>query len=189
MEEEWKDIPNYEGLYQASNLGKIRALTFHNNVCFKKRIHLLKQQIDKYNRKRITLQKEGKVKTFQVHTLIAITFLNKNNFKSLPTEDINSIALDNLEINHKDENPLNNCVDNLEWCTHLYNMQYGTGIIRNGIKHRKKINQYDLNGNLIRTWNSITEASNALKISQQIINMCCKEKIKIGKGYRWKYAK
>ena len=78
MEEIWKDIPNYEGIYQASNLGNIRVLIFHNNICVKNKIHLLKQQVDKYGRKRVMLYKNGKPKLYQVHTLIANTFLNKN---------------------------------------------------------------------------------------------------------------
>ena len=185
----WKDIPNYEGLYQASNLGNIRTLVFHNNVCFKKRIHILKQQIDKYGRKRVILTKNGNIKAFQTHTLIAITFLDKTIFKSMPNENKNLINLDTLEINHKDENPLNNNVSNLEWCTHSYNMHYGNIEIKKAIgKGYKKINQYDINGNFIKQWNNAIDIKNELNISKQSISYCCNNKTKTAGGYIWRYV-
>ena len=184
----WKDISGYEGLYQVSNLGNIRALTFHNNVCFKKRIHLLKQHIDRYGRYRIKLCNKGKYKLFQVHQLVAIAFLQKKYFKSMPYENRKIIDLETLEVNHKDENPLNNRAENLEWCTRSYNMHYGN--IRKKIEEKrkyKKVNQYDLNGNFIKTWNKVSDITNTLKISRQSISYCCNGKCKTASGYVWRY--
>ena len=111
MKEIWKDIPEYEGLYQVSNLGNVRSLNYNRTG----EIKLLKQgNVNGY--KVVILYKDGKKKNYLVHRLVAIAFLpNPNN---LPI------------INHKDENPSNNNVNNLEWCTQAYNTNYGEGIKR-----------------------------------------------------------
>ena len=115
----WKDIPNYEGLYQASNLGNVRSLDkivnagnqFGCKFKITKKGKVLKQHINKYGYKRVTLIVDNKAKNFQSHRLIAQTFIpNPNN---LP------------QVNHKDENKLNNKVENLEWCDSCYNINYG----------------------------------------------------------------
>lgn len=107
MNEIWKDIPGHEGKYQVSNLGRVRSLNYNRTG----KIKLLKQgNVNGY--KVVILYKDGKKKTYLVHRLVAIAFLlNPNN---LPI------------INHKDENPSNNNVNNLEWCTIAYNNTYGT---------------------------------------------------------------
>ena len=108
MKEIWKDISGYEGLYQVSNLGDVRSLNYRRNGELK----LLKQATNKQGYKQISLYKNGKIKTYKVHRLVAIAFIpNPNN---LPV------------VNHKDENPSNNNVNNLEWCTVAYNNTYGT---------------------------------------------------------------
>lgn len=104
----WKDIPGYEGFYQASNDGKVRSLNY-NHTREKK---IMKQSTDKLGYKRVMLCKNGKRKTFQVHRLVAIIFIP--NPKNLPC------------VNHKDENPSNNHINNLEWCSYSYNNNYGT---------------------------------------------------------------
>jgi hypothetical protein len=123
MENEiWKDIPNYEGLYQASNLGRIKSLDrvlkgkgknqFGSTFDMIKKGRILKQQITKKGYLKAYLIKDGKSKTFASHRIIALTFIpNPDNYKF---------------INHKDENKVNNRVDNLEWCTQSYNINYGT---------------------------------------------------------------
>lgn len=107
MKEMWKDIPGYEGLYQVSNLGNIRSLKYAGG----NKVKLLKQATTN-GYKQVQLSKNGKGKNHLVHRLVAIAFIpNPNN---LPV------------VNHKDENPSNNNVDNLEWCTQEYNINYGT---------------------------------------------------------------
>lgn len=188
MEEIWKDIPNYEGLYQASNLGNIRVMIFHNNICKKEKIHILKQQIDKYGRKRVILYKNGKPKLYQVHTLIANTFLNKNNYKKMKYEDKHNIDITKLEINHRDENPLNNCVENLEWCTHNYNMHYGNIKEKQKIgRNANKVIQYDIDFNKIKIWDRVIDITKEMGISKQSISYCCKGKTKMAGGYIWRY--
>ena len=107
MQEIWKDIEGYEGLYQVSNLGRIKSLNYLNTGITK----IMKQNLSG-NYATIGLCKKGKVKTRYIHRLVAETFIpNTDNY---------------LEVNHKDENKQNNRVDNLEWCTRKYNINYGT---------------------------------------------------------------
>jgi len=169
----WKDIPNYEGIYQVSNFGNVRALVFRNHKCIKPKIHILKKQIDKYGRERIMLHKNSKQKLYQVHRLVAQAFIsNPNNFP---------------EVNHKDENPLNNNVDNLEFCTRSYNAHYGTGIVRMGIEHRKPIVQLDKDFKIIKTWSCGKEIANYYGVTPAAISNCCKGKSKTCCGYIWRF--
>lgn len=101
MEEVWKDIEGYEGLYQVSNLGRVKNV---NKNIIKKSTELSRGYL------RIGLNKHGKTKKFYPHRLVAQAFIP--NPKNKPC------------VNHKDCNPKNNCVDNLEWCTHKYNNSY-----------------------------------------------------------------
>ena len=101
--EEWKDIKGYEGVYQISSHGRVKSLNFRGTTKSK----ILKQVTDKRGVKRITLYKVKRA-TYQVHRLVAMHFLENPN--NLP------------DINHKDENPSNNNVNNLEWCDDKYNI-------------------------------------------------------------------
>lgn len=102
--EVWQDIPEWEGLYQASTYGRVR-----NKVTGK----IIKEHVNcKWGYCQLHLWHNGKGAFKRVHRLIALTFLpNPNNYK---------------EVNHKDENKLNNNIGNLEWCTVAYNRSYGT---------------------------------------------------------------
>jgi len=117
----WKDIPNYEGLYQASNFGRIKGLDRMLKFNDKGKMKLWKGKILTgttyicgYDYK--ILCKEGKTKLCAVSRLVASSF--HPNPLNLP------------QVNHKDENIKNNRADNLEWCTHLYNNRYGTRGLR-----------------------------------------------------------
>ena len=119
MEEIWKPVIGYEGLYEVSNLGRVRSvdrLVKYSNG----QIHLHKGRIlspglvHKLGYLQVALCNNGKIKHKMVYRLVAEAFLP--NPDNLP------------QVNHKDENPFNNCVDNLEWCTIEYNINYGTRI-------------------------------------------------------------
>lgn len=110
MKEIWKDIEGYEGLYQISNTGKVKSLKRKYKT--KKCDEIIKSpSLASRGYFRLPLCKEGKVKYFYIHRLVAQAFIP--NPENLP------------QVNHKDENKLNNNVTNLEWCTHTYNMNYG----------------------------------------------------------------
>lgn len=164
MKEIWKDIQGYEGIYQASSYGRIKSIKKNKNLIMKLGIHR-----DGYYK--IKLCKNGDKKWYQVHRLIAKTFLpNENNYPC---------------VNHKDENKLNNHIDNLEWCTTLYNNTYGTRIERVRNKCSKPIIQYDLNNNFIKEYPSLSEAHRQTKIWG--ICKCVYGIYKQAGGYIWGY--
>lgn len=118
MNEIWKDIPNFEGYYQASNLGRIKSVTrkakvkILNNDYRTVKGQLLSPAKTRDGYLKVSLSKNHKRYYFKVHRLVAITFIpNPNNYPC---------------VNHIDENKLNNKIDNLEWCTIKYNCNYGT---------------------------------------------------------------
>ena len=132
-DEEWKDIPGYEGLYQASNLGRIKSIDRyvkgHNwnkeKILQLKKGKILSPAIDTYGYYIVGLSKNNKLKSIRVHRLIAETFIpNKLDFKSMNDEIRENINIKKLHVNHIDENKLNNKVNNLEWCTHKYNQNW-----------------------------------------------------------------
>ena len=184
MEEEiWKDIPNYEGLYQVSNLGRVKRLNSiinlnsKNQHCSFKTTKYYKEKILKNincnNYLRVTLCKDNIKKIKQVHRLVAKSFLDNYN--------------DELEVNHIDENTLNNCADNLEMCTSKYNCNYGTRNKHISDKHKKSILQYTTDGMFLKKWNSISEASEYYNVSISSITQCLKHKHKTSRNYIWRY--
>ena len=118
--EKWKDVIGFEGLYQVSSLGRLKSLNRKvwnpGMNCYRTQYsRILSLVTDKRGYLRVTLSKNGRVRQYLVHRIVAAAFLpNPNN---LP------------QINHKDCNKLNNCVDNLEWSDNKYNYEYS---IKNG---------------------------------------------------------
>lgn len=164
----YKDIPNYEGLYQISNLGNVKSLQNYGNQ--KERIMKLSIKRGYYE---VGLRKNGIKKYYLVHRLVAQTFLDNSN--NLP------------QVNHKDENKLNNYVDNLEWCTASYNNTYGTRLekVSSTNKLKKKVIQYDINGNKLNTFNSIASASRETNTNITGISNCINNKQKTANNYIW----
>lgn len=175
MNEIYKDIKGYEGLYQVSNLGNVKRLEYKKyntltktNSVYKE--HLLKKNIDKKGYYQVTLCKNGKIKPIKVHKLVAITFIP--NIRNLPC------------INHIDGNKSNNNVNNLEWCSFKYNVQHA---YKNDLMlNCKKVKQYDLNNNFLKEYNSINEASKRTSTNQGNISMCILGKRKTAGGFIWK---
>lgn len=188
IDNKYKPIPIVSDYY-TSNDGEIISAKQLNKYPNGK---ILKHTIDRLGYACVTLRVDNNDKHILVHRLVAETFIpDKSNFKSMPDEDRSSIDFNSLEVNHKDENKLNNHVDNLEWCTHKYNSNYGTRterIIPQTIdKTRTPVDQYDDNWNLIKEWYSTNEAARNLNIIQQNITKCCQGKRYHAGGYRWKY--
>ena len=97
---------------------------------------------------------------------------------------------DNLpQINHKDENIRNNCVNNLEWCTAKYNCNYGTRNSRRAESQSKEVSQYSKDGKLIATYKSTKIASENTGIGRFNIINVCNNNHKTAGGYVWKYGK
>ena len=184
MKEIWEDIPNYEGLYQASNLGRIRSVDRYKEVIIKnqygeyKRTKFFKSYILKQQTyigyKCVQLHINGKYKWEKVHRLVAMAFVPNPENKP--------------QVNHIDGNKSNNNVLNLEWCNQSYNTKHAYK--NNLIKHYKiEINQYDLEGNYIKTWESAKEIGKKLKIKNSQICRCCKNENSTAGGYYWKYKR
>lgn len=182
--EVWKPIKGYEGKYEVSNLGRVKSLNYNRT----KKEKILKPALSHNGYFIVILSKNGKTKKFRVNRLVIETFIpDKSDFKSTPDEDRNNIDIDNLEVNHIDENIKNNNLNNLEWCTHKYNSNYGN---RNNkiLKHIKKpILQYNLDGKFIKKYESITQASKETKIPISSISANCYEQRKKTNGYIFKF--
>lgn len=177
MEEIWKDIKGYEGLYMISSYGNVKSLNYKGTG----REGILTPFIDNREGKgylRVTLCKNGKKKRFQVHRLVAEAFIP--NPHNLP------------EVNHKSEIKSQNNVENLEWCDAQYNMNYGTARERtvekttNG-KLSRQVFQYDLDNNLINVFPSGKEVQRKLGYLQGNISSCCLGRLKTYKGFIWRY--
>ena len=123
MKEIWKDIKNFEGLYQVSNLGEVKSLErivtigLGNKIKLEEKIMKFTKRSGYYN---LVLRKNGKRYSKQVHRLVAEAFISNPENKP--------------QVNHKDFNKLNNNIDNLEWVTSKENTQWS----RNNMKHRHK---------------------------------------------------
>lgn len=161
MKEIWKQ---FETNYAISNLGHIKNVNTS-------RILKLRKSHNGYLKTNISVN--GKIKTIFIHRLVAETFIpNPGNL---------------LQVNHKDENKTNNCVNNLEWCDAKYNRNYGTATERIMQKRRKTVYQYDMSGNLIKQFKSNREASRILNINSGMISQVCNGKRKSYKGFIYKY--
>lgn len=173
MEEVWKEIKNFEGYYEISNLGNIRSLTRinTNGRCLKGRLRKPYKGWDGHLR--VRLSKGNKLTDCLVHRLVALAFIpNPNN---LP------------QINHKDENPHNNCVENLEWCTCEYNLHYGTRVERCAEGRKIAIIQESKTGDFIARYSSIKEAETLTSVCHTHISSVAKGKRKYAGGFVWKY--
>lgn len=176
MKEIWKKINNFDN-YLVSNYGNIKSLSrVIKSPRGKTRIipeRILKPGKLQHGYLSVVLSNNIKSYTMRVHRLVAMAFIpNPNN---LPI------------INHKDENPSNNHVDNLEWCTVKYNTNYGTGISRRCQSKSKPIIQLSINNIPIKNWVSAKEAANKLGLHPGNISRCCNGIRKQAYGFIWKY--
>lgn len=193
MKEEWKDIKGYEKLYQVSSLGRVKSLERirkqkgkNNSVIYHKyKEHIMNGYIENTGYLSVSLIN----KKHNIHRLVAEAFIPNSENKP--------------QVNHIDGNKLNNCVNNLEWCTQRENIKHAwkiglmQGALINTIENKiraKYVEQYDLDGNHIKTFIGAKEAEKELKrdninVSANNIRSVCVGKRKTAGGYVWKYAK
>lgn len=179
--EVWKPIHNFDN-YEVSTFGRVRSIPRKVRTWFgdrKVRGKVLNTQLNKGYLYVIMRDNNSKVHCMKVHRLVAGAFIpNTQNYP---------------QVNHKDENKLNNCVWNLEWCTAKYNSNYGTHILRSietkktSIKGKKQVIQYDMAGNELMRFISVREAGRTLNLASSCISKCCKEKIKSYKNFVFRY--
>lgn len=193
QKEIWKDIKGFEGLYQVSNLGRVKSVrmlkaTYYLPERCANRI-LSPTQPGKARYYRVLLYKNNYKKFATIHRLVAEAFIP--NPSNLPC------------VNHKDENPLNNHVDNLEWCTQQYNCVYGTVLKRRSNTCRKnlggnlgRIYAFSKSGELVGKFDSVWDAAQMPGIRTKSIRGvrnhivdCCNNKCKSAHGYIWRYEK
>ena len=183
----WKDIEGYEGMYQVSNLGRVRSLdryipakcalskTDDDVLYFRKgKIIKLWEIVGGYFY--VSLSKGDKAKMFRVHRLVAMAFIP--NPDNLP------------EVNHIDEDKSNNRADNLEWCTHLYNEHHGTKIERAAKnRYRRPVEAYNEKGEVVASFSRIADAARAYGVNNCTLWQCCNHigTVKRVKGLYWRY--
>lgn len=171
----WKDIKGYEGLYQVSSFGRIKSLDRYVGYKGKAdKMRLLKGEEKKgtvtaKGYLKVTLFKNGYGKTREIQRLVAEAFIEN--------------PLNKEQVNHIDGNKQNNHVENLEWCSPKENTIHAIRVLRKGIK---RVSQYDLQGNYIKTYESIKEASKSTNVPRcSISNVVCGRRNKAG-NYKWR---
>ena len=170
IEEIWKDIEGYDNYYQISSLGNVRGLdriTINNHI---RKGKILKQHLNHKGYPMVYLSKNGITKGYSIHRLVCQAFIP--NPYNLP------------QVNHKNEIKTDNRVENLEWCTAEYNINYGTRTE----KTSKPILQFTKNGEFVKRWNSIRGVEREKGFNNSHIAECCKGKLKTANGYIWRYA-
>lgn len=193
MEEIWKDIKEYEGLYKVSNLGRVMSLRSYGGD----KHRLMSPTKNGTGYLKVILSKNKTHKAFLIHRLVAMAFLENP---------------ENLDfVNHKDENKANNMADNLEWCTKSYNTEYSFKLHperkmqyfnnfkdKNGKlkrykgkppQHKETVIQKDVEGNTIAIYECVNSAHKATGIKSSAIIACCKGKTKTSFGYKWEFLK
>lgn len=175
------------GVYEVSNKGRFRCLIQdqgHRKRVLKPGVNYADYENYRYKKN------DGKYRYVGIQRIMMEAFV------PVPDELKHLIGTRYLQVNHKDENPRNNTLENLEWCSAKYNTNYGTAMSRKmetrnqtGVRGAMvKVKQLSLTGELIRIWNSMAEASNKLGIFKSQICCCCKGTQKTAGGYKWEYV-
>ena len=204
QKEEWRDVKEYEGLYQVSSLGNVKSLNYRHTG----REEILKPSMDTDGYLFVGFCKNWKRNQPRINRLVAITF-------NLPIpEHLKHIPIEELDVEHIDANKENNRLDNLRWNTHKGNME--NPITRQRIsealkgipkteEHKCKISealkgvpnvklsklllQLDkTTGEVIKQWPSAKEVQRQLGFAQADISACCRGKRKSAYGFRWSYV-
>lgn len=165
-EEIWKSIEGYNGLYEVSSFGRVRSIGFG-------RTRVLKLGKNTCGYFRVQLHKDGEMKKFLVHRLVAEAFVDN--------------PMNKEQVNYKNEIKTDNRVENLEWMTRKENCNYGTRTERVARAQSKAVLQYTKDGVLVKEYPSTQEASRQTGIHRGNIVFCLKCKRKTSGGYIWKY--
>ena len=170
----WRDIKGFEGLYQVSNLGRVKSLKRSYRVKEK----ILKPYTNSWGYYQVGLHKNSIRKMYLVHRLV--------------WEAFNGHIPEGLQVNHLDERPINNRLENLNLMTCKENNNYGTRNERIAKKHingkkSKPVLQFTIEGILIKEYPSIIQAGRETGFDNSSIAKCCKGKYKTAYNYKWTY--
>jgi len=171
----WKDIEDYKGLYQVSNLGRVRSLdrVDANKHYRKGRVIAYSISSSGLGYRQVSLWRDGNRENRLVHRLVASAFLD--NHDNLP------------QVNHKDENKENNAVSNLEWCSESYNVMYGTRNERMAKTEGRPVYVIDNLGHRY-VFRSVKMASELLGLDRRAMCRCLNDKRKHHHGYSFEWA-
>ena len=182
MKEEWKNIPWFKWFYQVSWFGRIKSLKNWIRWFWKEKI--LKHYKNKKWYCYVKLWKNWIFKNYAIHRLVLFAFIWENT----------------LQCNHKDWNPSNNVLENLEYCTASENIKHSYRVLKRKPNltslwkfwknsfSGKKVNQYTKEWEFIKTWDCIINIEKKLSINASNISKVCKWKNKTAWWFIWKYA-
>ena len=161
---EWREVKEYSN-YEVNQLGEIRH---------KKRQKILKPRDNNGGYQYVNFKINGKNTNFAVHRIVANAFIpNPNGY---------------TEVNHKDYNKKNNCVDNLEWVSSSQNKQHSYLKQENKKTRGKAVNQYTKEGIFLKTFDSVSDAAKELGCCVAAISNCCLGRTKTSQGFRWSFV-
>ena len=163
----WRDIVGYEGLYQVSDLGRVRSLNYNRTG----KIKTLRLCIGKTGYLIVNLCKNGTNKVHKVHRLVADNWIE------------NPLPEKWDQVNHIDEDKFNNRVENLEWCNNAYNCNYGTRNERMAEKLSKPVICVETGV----VYKSTMEVQRELNYSSSFVSRCCRGEQNTAYCYHWKY--
>lgn len=189
MEEIWKDVDGFEGLYKVSNMGNVKTvehdIVYSNGSVHRMTEHMMKPKGDSYGYHIVCLTKNNRKHYLKVHRLVAKAFID--NPDDLPC------------VNHKNEIKNDNRVENLEWCTVRYNNIYGTRLQRisdatSKSKHwnSRRVCQVDKDTDeVIKVWDCVRDVERELGYYHTNISACClgSRNHKTAYGFKWRYMK
>ena len=176
----WKDIKNYEGLYQISSYGRVKSLERKDGIGRNIKERILKPGINTKKYFFISLSKNNNQKTYVIHRLVALHFIPN--------------SLNKPQVNHIDSDKSNNYIDNLEWCTHSENIQHAwkNGLCEN-VRKTASINGKKYCSKKVKCietgiiYISVNEASRQTGFNRTNIAACCRGLRKTANKYTWKY--
>ena len=161
---EWREVKEYSN-YEVNQLGEIRH---------KKRQKILKPRDNNGGYQYVNFKINGKNTNFAVHRIVANAFIpNPNGY---------------TEVNHKDYNKKNNCVNNLEWVSSSQNKQHSYLKQENKKSRGKAVNQYTKEGTFLKTFDSVSDAAKELGCCVAAISNCCLGRTKTSQGFRWSFV-